>query len=303
MWVGLVALSFVPYFVGQKYGHGESAGVLMFILGIYAIPVILVLSLWFFIAVVDELTALVGQHVSIPPYLPTKLLTWAVIPPVLSMLPVLFDPSEPLTKTAKANDEFKTLCKGVGVQMLDKPVAPVRSVAYDWNPERLDSLDQVTRQVSLDEKGRIRTFAERKRPAEDARKTPVFAFTESRAPLAGYSVIDPAAPEFRAPPGGDAGGASYVHFPDFKSAQPYYGVDTLSADVLAFIEVDKPDELRKSSIYQGAIRYKVTLTDRRSGAILGIQTYVVDSANKRACGANVENTISQNAFIYDAINR
>ncbi|QLQ03453.1 MAG: hypothetical protein HZY77_12390 [Thiobacillus sp.] len=54
--------------------------------------------------------------------------------------------------TDKANDEFKTLCKGVGVQFLEKPVAPVRSIAYDWNPERLGSLSQVDRLIELDEK-------------------------------------------------------------------------------------------------------------------------------------------------------
>jgi hypothetical protein len=33
----------------------------------------------------------------------------------------------------------------------------------------------------------------------------------------------------------------------------------------------------------------------------GEQSCVVDSINKRGCSANVENTISQPAFIYDAI--
>lgn len=303
MWLAWAALSFLPYLVGQKYGHGEGASALMFVIGLYALPIVLVLALWSFVAAVGELTALVGQSTLAPPYLPKKLLAWAVIPPVLSMLPVLFDPSEPLTMTDKANDEFKTLCKGVGVQFLEKPVAPVRSIAYDWNPERLGSLSQVDRLIELDEKGRILGFAERKRPSEDARKIPVFDFTESRAPRAGYAVIDPAAPEFRAPPVGDAANAPYIHFPDFSSQQPFYGIDSLSADILAFIDVDKPSELHKAPMHTGAIRYQNTLTDRRSGAILGIQTYVVDSANKRACGANVGNTISQNAFIYDAIHR
>ena len=85
--------------------------------------------------------------------------------------------------------------------------------------------------------------------------------------------------------------------------QPYYGVESLSADVLAYLDVDKPDEIRKAPINQGAIRYQLTLSDRRSGAILGVQTFVVDRINNRACGANVDKNISQEAFIYDAINR
>ena len=85
--------------------------------------------------------------------------------------------------------------------------------------------------------------------------------------------------------------------------KPYYGVDQLSADVVAFVDVDNPDELRKAPIYQGAIRYQITLTDRRSGAVLGTQVFVVDRLNHRECGANVGNTINPPAFIVDTITR
>lgn len=78
---------------------------------------------------------------------------------------------------------------------------------------------------------------------------------------------------------------------------------TLSADVLLYFDANRPEEMRKATLYEGAVRYELTLTDRRSGAILGVQSYVVDRINGRACGTNVDGNISQDAFIYDAIHR
>jgi hypothetical protein len=80
-------------------------------------------------------------------------------------------------------------------------------------------------------------------------------------------------------------------------------VDSFSADVLLYIDVDRPEELRKARPNQSAVRYELTLTDRRSGAVLGTFSYVVDQVNLRGCGANVDGNISQDAFIYDAIHR
>ena len=69
------------------------------------------------------------------------------------------------------------------------------------------------------------------------------------------------------------------------------------------IDVSHPDELRKARSRQGVVRYELTLTDRRSGDVLGVQRFVVDQVNRRACGANVDGNISQDAFIHDAIHR
>ena len=69
------------------------------------------------------------------------------------------------------------------------------------------------------------------------------------------------------------------------------------------MDVSAPAELQKAPSKQAAIKYKITLLDRRSNAVIGTYTYVVDRVNKRACGANVENVISADAFVYDAVNR
>lgn len=143
----------------------------------------------------------------------------------------------------------------------------------------------------MDEDGRTLGFGGfSKRNSTEATKEARFEFTERRAgDGAGAATINPTAP--------------YYRFPAFSAQQPYYGVDKLSADVLAYLDVNKPDEYRKAPKYQGAIRYQIKLTDRRSGAVLGVQTYVVDRLNHRACGVNVDSAISPSAFIFDAINR
>jgi hypothetical protein len=198
-----------------------------------------------------------------------------------------YAPNDPVKLLVHETSEFKALCKDAGVKLFEKPVAPVRSIAYDFNPKRIWGWSGATR-VEVDEDGRTLGFGGFSyRNSAEASKESRFEFTERRAgDGAGRATINPSAP--------------YYHFP---TNQPYYGVDHLSADILAFLDVDKPDEYRKAPIAQGAIRYQITLTDRRSGAVLGEQVFVVDRLNHRACGVNVDNVISPSAFIFDAINR
>jgi len=215
------------------------------------------------------------------------------VPPFLAFRRVdsfKYAPNDPIKLLSHETPEFTALCKDVGVKLLEKPAAPVRSIAYDVDPKRISGWSGASR-VEVDEDGRTLGFGGfSKRNSVEATKTASFEFTERRAgDGAGAATINPSAP--------------YYHFPAFSAKQPYYGVDKLSADVRAFLDVDKPDEYRKAPIRQGAIRYQITLTDRRSGAVLGVQTYVVDRLNNRACGVNVDSVISPSAFIFDAINR
>jgi hypothetical protein len=206
------------------------------------------------------------------------------------VVPLLLAPSNPLAVSATETTEFSKSCEEAGVRLMERPSAPVRSIAYDWNPQHLTTRPYVDR-IETDSTGRILASGLGKPNSSEAQKKLAFEFTESRRDFirSGPATVNPNAP--------------YYHFPDFSTNQPYYGVQSLSADVLAFLDVDKPEELRKAPAQQGAMRYKLTLTDRRSGTVLGVHTYVVDLVNKRACGANVDNTISQSAFIYDAIHR
>jgi hypothetical protein len=283
--VANLAATTVPFMVG----HGESSGALMFVIGIFLGPIYLFLTLAGFAATVVELTNIFGSKISQPSHVPVALLSWAAIPPVLSLMPLLFSPSNPLALTAKEATEFTVLCNDVGIKLMERPNAPVRSIAFDWDPKRMSGRPWVDR-IEIDSNGRIRAIGGFSKPnSVEAQKKNAFEFTESRRDpsRSGAATIN--------------GNAVYYHFPNFSTHQPYYGVEALTADVLVFIDVDKPDELQKAPIAQGAVRYQLTLSDRSSGRVLGVQTFVVDQINRRACGANVDNTISQDAFIYDAL--
>jgi len=229
---------------------------------------------------------------SLPKRSPASLLAWAVLLPIVLAAPLVRDSSRPLARSVNEQDSFEVLCRDVGVRLLERPSGPVRSLAYDWDPKRLEYGRPQFDRFELDARGRIGVMGgfPMPRSGEHAKKLD-FDFTESRVPngRSGAATINPGAPFYR--------------FPAFRLRQPYFGVDALSADVVLFIDVSHPEELRKARSRQGVVRYELTLTDRRSGAVLGVQSFVVDHVNRRACGPNVDGNISQDAFIYDAIHR
>ena len=213
------------------------------------------------------------------------------VPPFLAFRRVdsfKYAPNDPIKLLSHETPEFTALCKDVGVKLLEKPLGPVRSIAYDVDPKRISGWSGASR-IEVDEDGRTLGFGGfSKRNSTEATKVASFEFTERRGgDGAGAATINPSAPYYRFP----------------ATRQPYHGVNELSADVRAVLDVDKPDEYRKAPIKQGAIRYQITLTDRRSNRVIGVQTYVVDRLNHRACGVNVDNVISPSAFIFDAISR
>ena len=287
-WVASMVLTIVPFAVGR----GEGAGAILLVIGVFLAPVYLILIVVVVMAAVREFVAMFAYRAATLSRVPVALLLWAFIPPAVSVVPFLFAPSNPLAQSTRESAEFAALCQDVGVRLIEKPVAPVRSIAYDRNPLHPPT-DTLVERIELDGSGRILRYGGGYSTpnSADAQKKLAFEFTEHRrdSGRAGAATINPNAP--------------YYRFPASNTNQPYYGVDAFSADVLAFVEIDTPDELRKAALMQGALRYTLTLSDRRSGAVLGMQTYVVDQVNKRACGANIGNIISQNAFIYDAIHR
>lgn len=217
---------------------------------------------------------------------------WAVIPPVLLVSPLWFAPSQPRALTANANAEFAALCRTTGVRFMAKPVGPVRSIAYDWDPERME------RPVGLhtvDERG---NFGDRSgswggpREVEKGRERQVFDFIESRQDEWCHARSDVRMPYAHCP----------SHQASVQSKAPHYATDTFTADVLAYFEVDRLD-FKNNRITHGPVRFQVTLSDRRSGAVLGEMAYVVDRANRRACGVNFGSKISYEAFIWDAIHQ
>src|SRR6185503_12532150 len=62
-----------------------------------------------------------------------------------------------------------------------------------------------------------------------------------------------------------------------------------------------PQEMRRPARTQRMVRYKVTVSDRRTGDTLATMIYGVDMLNQHACRANRPNLISVNAFVRDAV--
>ncbi|NPC59379.1 hypothetical protein [Caenimonas soli] len=277
-WVIVFAAASAPLLARSQ---GAFAAVV--VLAMFLAPAYAALGIALVVAAAVELAVMLRHSGSTQSRASVALLSWAVLPPLLSVVPMVLAPSNPIVESARENNEFASLCKDVGVQLTARPVAPVRSLAYDWDRQRF-SERPFWDFVELDGKGQIQSYGSGpiSLGAAGQQKKPTFEFTER--------------------PVGDRPGFPYAHFPVPNTGQAY-GVKTLSADVLAFLDVDKPEELKKAPVQQGAVRYRLTLTDRRSGEILGVYTYVVDMVNKRACGTNMANAISQDAFIYDAINR
>jgi hypothetical protein len=292
-WIAYVAWILVGHlFLAETYRESrEAAWIVQGMVGLAVAPLFIGAMGWALVSASRELREIVRAE-SLPGRSPAALLAWAVVLPMALVAPLAWDSSRPLARSMAEQQRFEALCRDVGARLMERPSGPVRSLAYDWDPERLEYGRPAFDRYELDSRGRIGIMGgfPRPRSQEQAKKLD-FDFTESRVPdgRSGAATINPGAPFYR--------------FPAFRLRQPYYGVDALSADVVLYIDVSHPEELRKARSRQGLVRYELTLTDRRSGAVLGVQHFVVEQVNLRACGANVDGNISQDAFVYDAIHR
>ena len=95
------------------------------------------------------------------------------IPPFLAFRRVdsfKYAPNNPIKLLSHETPEFTALCKGVGVKLLEKPVGPVRSIAYDFDPKRISGWSGASR-VEVDEDGRTLGFGGfSKRNSTEAKK-------------------------------------------------------------------------------------------------------------------------------------
>jgi hypothetical protein len=134
LWIAHIIASFIPVLIGN---HGEATGAVMLVAGMFLAPVYLAVVAAGVVAALHELVSLTGYRDLTPSRVPLTLLAWAVVPPLLSVIPLLLAPSNPLAQTLREAATFNRMCKDVGVRLLNKPAGPVRSIAYDWDPERL----------------------------------------------------------------------------------------------------------------------------------------------------------------------
>jgi hypothetical protein len=293
IWVAYVILTIALSWLAEKFDGSEAAGAVGLIVGV---PLILVLPLFIVAGLIASFAQLAALWRHSAPEVATRVsrswLAWAVIPLVLLILPLLFAPSQPRALTVRGNEEFAALCRTTGVRLMAKPVGPVRSIAYDWDPERMERPSGLH---TVDERGNFAVGGgswSGPREVAKGRERLVFDFIESRQDDWCHARSDVRMP--------------YAHCPSYRASMqlkaPYYAIDTFTADVLAYFEVDRLD-FKNNRITHGPVRFQVTLSDRRSGAVLGEMAYVVDRANGRACGVNFGDRISYEAFIWDAIHQ
>ena len=91
---------------------------------------------------------------SLPNQSSASLLVWAVLLPIVLSAPLLLDSSRPLARSVAEQDSFEVLWWDVGVRLMERPSGPVRSLAYDWDPQRLEYGRPQFDRFELDARGR-----------------------------------------------------------------------------------------------------------------------------------------------------
>lgn len=174
--------------------------------------------------------------------------------------------------------DFATACKGAGVRIIAAPNTPAHSIALDFSPRvRRDLITH----YGLKDGGRIFITGTSTGWGDWVpRLRDQTVFWEERNTSAGT---------YRRAP--------YVRSRKSTSSEP---IDALTADILVFAALSDPAELDKPVLKQGPVRYALTATDRRDGKLLGTMVYVIDMANRRACGANTPGGIATDTFMLQA---
>lgn len=291
-WVAHIVLSAGMFVLSNRYGGSEASGAIGLVVGLVMLPIYFLLGALTFTAAASEIGAMWQFDDPSRARVPVALLSWATLPPAVSVLPLLLAPSNPLALTAQENAEYAQLCSTTGVRLMAKPAGSVRSIAYDWDPARYH---YDVFEYRLDPQGRLNySHVDRasSREVEAKKFLHKLDFRESRQSDYCHAQSEPRMP--------------YAHCPIWYGRPPpnakYYAIDTFTADVLVYFDVNTADYLN-NTVNHGPIKFTIKLTDRRSGEQLGEMSYVVDRVNKRACGANVGTIISPEAFYYDATHR
>jgi hypothetical protein len=169
---------------------------------------------------------------------------------------------------------FTNECKATEVKYIKLPTKPVRSIAYDWDSKAAPTFIG----YEIVYKTRISVASYLSQPNVNDQR---IKFTE----------IKPTS-NFGAPLLG--AGSKYLRVPKEES---FYGVDEFTADVLVKYKTSPIEQSKKD----GAIRYELTVSDRRNGDKLAYLRYVVDVKKQRACGLSGNGRVSDSLFIRKAI--
>jgi len=277
VWVTYVVLGCVAAWVSAQSWPDGAAGAMMFGVGLWLSPVILFALIAGVAGAVRELRALNAQPDGVS-CSTRALVAWMLGPLLLSVLPVIVASSHPLERSMSENKRYKTLCAETSLELLADPAGPVRSIAFDWGPGySAYSVPFYRRRYKLSSDGRILSEGGLVDPMyEGYGQQSQFDFVEVRMDRP----ADPAMPYQRM----------------LRGDKAFYTAPSLTADAVAMLQVDTSKE-------SSATGYRLTVTDRRSGEVLGAYTYVLDTKNQRACGSNMKGYVDPMGFINDAINR
>ena len=169
---------------------------------------------------------------------------------------------------------FTVECSKVEVKYIKPPTLPVHSIAYDWDTTEAPSFVD----YKIVNGTRISGFINFGAPYNNSQH---FDFIETNHTQAIESKCLSAS--FR-----------YLRFPKNAGC---YGAGQLTADILVKYKTTPLEPSKK----EGAIRYELTVSDRRNGYKLAYLRYVVDFKKQRACGLSGEGTLNDGQFIQKAI--
>jgi len=172
------------------------------------------------------------------------------------------------------SDAFTNECKAAEMKYIKLPTMPVRSIAYDWDSK--DAPSFVNYQTVYGT--RISGLSYSSQPSINDQRIEFIEIKPTSnfgAPLLGA-------------------GSKYLRVPKMES---FYGVDEFTADILVAYKTSPIEQSKKD----GAIRYELTVSDRRNGDKLAYLRYVVDVKKQRACGLTGKNIINDGQFIQKAI--
>lgn len=198
--------------------------------------------------------------------------------PLIVLVVLLTQDVAAFSDTGLRKASFLEKCQTVGVKFLSKPSGPITSIAYDYSKGSGNGYSR----VELDKDGRPTKYGE---------------FGSGIGPSEALKKLDVDFYQIRAtkPNGDPLEGGRLAYFLTRGSSIPVE-VGGVTPDAVVRYSVDKPEELSNPSIYRHAVKYSIELAETRSGKTLGIYSYVIDRINGRACGANIRNVISEQAF-------
>ena len=172
------------------------------------------------------------------------------------------------------SEAFTAECSKAEVKYIKPPTLPVHSIAYDWDSREAPSFIG----YKIVNGTRISGFINSGAPYNNSQH---FDFIETNHTQAIESKCLSAS--FR-----------YLRFPKNSGC---YGTGQLTADILVKYKTSQLEPSKK----EGAIRYELTVSDRRNGYKLAYLRYVVDFKKQRACGLSGEGTLNDGQFIQKAI--